>query len=65
MEIAIKVEGMMCQHCVSHVKEALEKTEGVESAEVSLENKSATIKGQNLDKAKLIAAIEKAGYKAE
>ena len=65
MEIAIKVEGMMCQHCVSHVKEALEKTEGVESAEVSLENKSAIIKGQNLDKAKLIAAIEKAGYKAE
>lgn len=65
MEIAIKVEGMMCQHCVSHVKEALEKTAGVESAEVSLENKSAIIKGQNLDKAKLIAAIEKAGYKAE
>ncbi len=65
MEIVIKVEGMMCQHCVSHVKEALEKTEGVESAEVSLENKSATIKGQNLDKAKLIAAIEKAGYNAE
>ena len=65
MEIAIKVEGMMCQHCVSHVKEALEKTEGVESAEVSLEKKEALVKGQSLDKDKLIAAIEKAGYKAE
>ena len=36
MQKTIQVEGMMCQHCVAHVKNALEKIPGVQ-AEVSLE----------------------------
>ena len=39
----ISVEGMMCQHCVKHVKEALEKVAGVKSVNVSLEGKSAVV----------------------
>lgn len=37
------IEGMMCMHCVAHVKKALENIDGVNAVEVSLENKSATI----------------------
>ena len=37
MEITIKIEGMQCGHCSSRVKAALEKVEGVSSAEVSHE----------------------------
>ena len=65
MEITLKVSGMMCMHCVAHVKAALEKEAGVDSAEVSLDKQQAVVKGENLDKAKLIAAIEAAGYQAE
>lgn len=32
----IMIEGMMCEHCVAHVKEALEGI-GAENIEVSLE----------------------------
>ncbi len=43
MTRTINVEGMMCQHCVKHVREALEKVSGVESVDVSLEDKKATV----------------------
>ena len=32
MNKTVKVEGMMCQHCVAHVKKALEGVDGVEEA---------------------------------
>lgn len=62
----LSVEGMMCQHCVMHVKEALEKVDGVESASVSLEKKSAsvTLKHDVSDDA-LIQAVKDAGYSAK
>lgn len=61
-EIVIKVEGMMCQNCVRHVKEALEAVEGVETVQVDLELGEAKVRG----KAKLVElenAISEAGYK--
>ena len=62
MTKTIHIEGMMCQHCVRHATEALNKLEGV-SAVVSLENKNAvcTITGEVSDEA-LKAAIVDAGY---
>lgn len=65
MEIALKVTGMMCQHCVAHVTKALEGVEGVSKVEVSLQKGEARVTGEGLDKAKLIAAVNEAGYKAE
>lgn len=44
MEKKLSVEGMMCQHCVAHVKKALEGIEGVEEAVVDLDSNSATAK---------------------
>ena len=63
--IEIKVEGMMCQMCVKHVKEALLALPGVEDAEVSLEGKKALVRGKNLSHDALVEAVTKAGYKAE
>lgn len=61
-----KVEGMMCQHCVAHVKTALEGVAGVEKAEVDLKKKSAvvTLNGEVSSEA-LISAVTEAGYTAK
>ncbi len=66
MNKKLKISGMTCGHCVSHVKSALEGMEGVSEADVSLENHEAevTLSGEVVD-ADLIAAVEAAGYQAE
>ena len=63
MKKTISIEGMMCGHCVAHVTKALEGMNGVEKAEVSLENKNAvvTLSADVSDKA-LSATIIDAGY---
>ena len=59
----LKVDGMMCMHCVAHVKKALEAIDGVTSAEVSLEQKSAVVYSDvKIDPAVLKKAVEDAGY---
>jgi len=62
MTKTLKVEGMSCDHCVHHVKSALAEVSGVESAEVSLSEKSAVVTGASLDDAALKAAVAEAGY---
>ncbi len=57
----IKIEGMMCQHCVAHVKKALEGVKGVKSVDVSLETNSATVTSTTAVDP-LRAAIVDAGY---
>lgn len=62
----ISVEGMMCQHCVGHVKKALEGVDGVAQATVDLDGKSATVTlTGDVDDQSLIDAIVEAGYEAE
>lgn len=59
----IFIEGMSCQHCVKHVKDALEKLDGIKSAKVSLEDKWAEIElSHDVDNEKIKEAIEDAGY---
>lgn len=62
MELTLKIEGMQCGHCSSRVKAALEKVEGVASAEVSHETGTAVITGESLDAAALKAAVENQGF---
>ncbi len=57
----LKIEGMMCNHCVSHVSAALHGVPGVESVEVSLEGKSAKV-GGSADVEALKSAVKGAGY---
>ncbi len=64
MEIVLKVEGMMCSHCEAHVKEALEKVKGVESATADHINDKVTIVlSKEVKREKLVKAIKEAGYK--
>jgi len=62
MKKTLKIEGMSCDHCVHHVKNALVEVAGVEGAEVSLSGKSAVVTGASLDDAVLKAAVAEAGY---
>ena len=43
MKKVITVEGMHCQHCKASVEKALGALEGVKSAKVDLEKKTATV----------------------
>ena len=63
MEKTIKVEGMMCMHCVAHVKKALEELPGV-TAEVDLDGGKAVVRAEKLpEDAVLTGAVTEAGYK--
>lgn len=63
MTKTLTVDGMMCQHCVAHVKKSLEAIDGVESAEVSLENKNAVITmTKDVDNGLIKDVIAEAGY---
>ena len=55
----VKIEGMMCQMCVKHVKAALSALDS--EVEVSLENKCATLDASVSDDA-IKAAVTEAGY---
>ena len=58
----LKIEGMMCQNCVKHVKKALEGVEGVSDVNVSLEENNAKLNADISKLAELKAAVEEAGY---
>ncbi len=59
----LTVEGMMCQHCVAHVKKALEGVKGVTAVFVDLESKTATVEAlSSVSVTTLIAAVTNAGY---
>ena len=63
MKKIIHVEGMGCQNCVKHVKEALENLDGVTSAEVSLEKNTAVISfTKEISDEAIKSAIDEAGY---
>jgi len=60
----IHVEGMSCQHCQEAVMKALQALQGVESAEVSLKDKSATISynAELVTLEDIKQAVEQQGY---
>ena len=63
MKKIIKIEGMMCAHCTGHVKDALENVEGVESADVSLDEKQAVVTlSKDVENATLEQVVIDAGY---
>jgi Cu2+-exporting ATPase len=61
MEITVK--GMMCAHCEAHVKQALEKLDGVASAVANHEENLVTLETTaEVPEADIKAAVEGAGY---
>lgn len=63
MQKTLNITGMMCNHCVAHVKKALESVDGVSSVSVSLENNNATVTlAHPVDDATLAKAVTDEGY---
>ena len=63
VEKLLKIEGMMCNHCVMHVQKALAAVPGVAEVTVSLEEKTAKVKlNQNVTDEVFKTVIEDAGY---
>lgn len=63
MKKKILIEGMSCQHCVNHVKEALGEISGVKTVNVDLGNKNAVVElTQTVDDVKFKEAVDEAGY---
>lgn len=63
MKKTVYINGMMCSHCTAHVQKALGALDGVESVEVSLEDKKAVLTlNKNVDDAVITAAVREAGY---
>lgn len=60
-KMVLKIDGMMCMHCVARVEKVLQATEGVESVVVSLEEKQATVTGSAAAET-LKAVVTDAGY---
>lgn len=59
----ILIEGMSCNHCVAHVKEALEGLEGVTTVKVDLDKKCASIESKSeVNDEAIKSVIEDAGY---
>jgi len=62
----LKINGMICEHCVKTVTKALEELDGVKKAKVKLKKGLAKV-AYDSDKIGvdgLIAAVVKAGYEA-
>lgn len=59
----LNIEGMTCEHCVRAVKGALERTPGVEKADIDLSAGSASVTGA-ADVQLLLQAVENEGYRA-
>ena len=64
MKKLINIVGMSCNHCVAHVKEALEGINGVKIIDVSLDNNNALVETE-VDNDVLINAIEEEGYEVK
>lgn len=66
MKKTLKIEGMMCQHCVAHVTKALSGVIGVSSVEVNLKKKTASVEfSEEVANETLVAAVTEAGYEVK
>lgn len=65
--VTLKITGMSCAGCASHIHTALSKTEGVISDEVKYPGDIATVKydASKISEKEIITVIENTGYKAE
>ena len=62
--ITIKVDGMMCEHCVKTVEDVCKNIKNVYNAKASLENNNVVIEyNKKINLKKIKSAIEKAGYR--
>jgi heavy metal translocating P-type ATPase len=63
-DVVLDVEGMTCSSCVERLERVLARQPSVSEARVNLASRSAVVRSTSADPAALIAAVEKAGYRA-
>jgi copper chaperone CopZ len=61
----LKITGMSCEACASHVKKTLESVPRVRSATVDLKAGAAAVEHDGADSAALASAVAAEGYAAE
>ncbi|WP_275672342.1 heavy metal translocating P-type ATPase [Thermomonas alba] len=62
--LRLDIAGMTCASCVGRVEKALRKVEGVREASVNLATETAAVIAPGVPAARLIQAVEQAGYQA-
>ncbi len=62
--LALRIEGMTCQHCVRAVNEALTELPGVTVERVEIGKASVALDGTRVVPAQVIDAVQDAGYAA-
>ena len=65
MEVLLKVDGMMCQNCARHVKEAVLTLDGVKNVEVDLKKKKVLVEAEGTNPTDIESVITNAGYPAK
>lgn len=66
MKRTLKIEGMMCMHCVNHVTKALQGVEGVAEVDVQLKKKTAIVTlSAEVENEVLVNAVTEAGYEVK
>ena len=63
-ELTYLVSGMSCEHCRIAVTDEVGKVDGVAAVSVDLESKLVQVRGDGVDDAAVVAAIDEAGYDA-
>jgi copper chaperone len=63
-ELTYMVSGMSCEHCRIAVTDEVGKVEGVAAVSVDLDSKLVRVRGDSVDDAAVVAAIDEAGYDA-
>jgi copper chaperone len=65
MTTELRVDGMTCENCVRHVREALEKVPGVTRVDLDLNAGQATVEHDDeVEVQRLALAVEDEGYTA-
>jgi copper chaperone CopZ len=58
----LTITGMTCGNCVKHVQKALDEIDGVTVGEVTIGSAEVSYDPSEVDRAKIIEAIEESGY---
>lgn len=60
--ITLSVPAMTCGHCKAAIESSLGAVDGVASVSVDLDTKAVVVTGAALDRARLVAAVDDAGF---
>ena len=60
--LVFSVPGVSCGHCEAAIKHEVGELDGVAGVDVDLDTKLVTVRGDQLDRDDILAAIDEAGY---